>query len=159
MTTKVTIQRPRIDTSKQIKIIETEDEPLSTETEIVEIPKRVLTAFVEERNETYNQAYQEGIILSGKLREEAEIKKAYQEALDKEKKEKQLYLNKCNVYEKELNAHRSKANSKPEINTMLIKMKENQEYLNKNKDKLVDDYYKKNCVSKVEQIRKQLGLE
>lgn len=130
-----------------------------SDTEKIIMPAKHFKALIENKNISYKQSYNEAIELSGKLREEIAVKKAYQEALQKLKTEKDVYLNKCSMYEKEINSHKSKTKNTPLVDDMLVKMKTNEEYLSKNKESLIQDYYDKNCASKVDSVRKSLGLE
>lgn len=141
--------------TKKILLSETENE----DTEKVIMPTRHFQAIIQSKDSAYEQSYREGVQLSSKLKAEGAKTAIYLSALEKEQREKETLKASNKQLEKELSIHKSKTKSSPEIEKMLLKMKEGDNYMAKNKQNLIEDHYKKNYASEVENLKKTLGVE
>jgi len=141
------------------RILESEvDSEVVTDTQIIQMPSKHFHILIENKNSLNKNLFNETVELSAKLKGEEEEKKLYIEAYNKEKKERELTMQKCNMIEKELSIHKSRIKTAPEIERMLSNTQKNDEYIIKNKDKLVGEYYNKNYLPKTEALKKSLGL-
>jgi hypothetical protein len=148
-------------TTKRAPVVTREKDATETDTDTEKIvmPARHFNALIDNKDTAYQHACFDAISASAKLKGEVEEKSAYKEALEIERREKEQLANRCQLYEKELATHRSKSKSTPQVQEMLKKMQASDEYLYKNKEALIEQYYKKNCAAKVDAVRKSLGLE
>lgn len=138
--------------NKSKKILMTESENMNmTESEKLLISASQFNALMQNRDTTFKQAVDETISLSAHIKALQEKTNIYEKALSQERNKYQILAN-------ELNVHKSKNQTSPDINILLEKMRQNTEYLNKNKAKLIEDAYKKNHAKEIDELKKKFGL-
>lgn len=123
-----------------------------TESEQYVISKKHFNAILSNKDEAYKQCYHEAIGIAGLLKGVHEEKLLYKQAFERAK-------SKSEIQEKELQELKSKQKTSPNVEHIIKKISEKDNFMIKNKDKLIDECYRKNHAARIAELRKQLDLD